>query len=571
MKLKDEFVAALAGVCDQASGMQREDGRFAHPDSGYSVLNQYAGYYFAFLFACPHERNPYFGDERLLERAVAGWNFYRTQMTEDGLTQIYTMNQYWNKTLDEWGIYYWMQTIELLRSRLSEEQIGQWNESIDAAMRTMVAEVRQTSASESYRRLLAANSVANHFVWKVLCCYRYGSLRGDAELTAWARGEMELIVSFQTESGIWLESHTPVVRYADVTICAVSLFAHYDRNGRAEETVRRNLAFVLSATYPNLSKNDCLDGRNRYTEAISAYTALTFHRYAQGRSYLLAWIRGVRSLNDTAHSIGRRLQGLAVLTDLTALLPDDIEVRPDEENAWRQTSSVRFGDLKASIVRENGWVATLCGLEQRTFGNRWILERQNLLSLYHEDGGILVGGGHSIAQPELSSFTVASAGKLHYLPGAGRLTDDGRGLVLEYAGRTCTIAVVGIRDGAVTVRYAVQGLTATERACVQIPLPRVRGAAVRCGERQWTPGEAALSCDIEAGREFRYKHFDWTLNRDAMFGYPHMPFNSYTQKQRKSLDEAFAVLRVELNADAAELELTIVRCPGDPLDGGPHT
>ena len=101
---------------------------------------------------------------------------------------------------------------------------------------------------------------------------------------------------------------------------AISLFEMYDNNENAAKSVRKSLNYVMNTLYPDFTKNDCLDGRNRYSKSVVSYTALTFAKYNEGICYLTKWIDHVRENNN----IGKELQGLAVITDITRFIASDM-------------------------------------------------------------------------------------------------------------------------------------------------------------------------------------------------------------------------------------------------------
>lgn len=556
MNLRTELLETLTGVYDSIGGMQDATGRFRHPDAGYSIYGQYAGYYFALLYTFEREGNPYYLDENTLARAVKGWDYYATQITEAGLANIITFNdQYWGDVLDEWGLYYWINTVELLKPFLPAAKTAEWSERIDVAAAAAGDVIERTSSSAAYLESLRENSVQNHFVWTVLCYYRYGMVRGDRAIMDRAETEMERILSFRHEAGLWLEERTPVVKYAEVTACAVSLFEMYSSNAKASEAVEHNLQYVLATLYPDFTKNECMDGRNRYARGITHYTAPTFYKSDAGKAYLTRWVRYIREQGD----VDKDLKGVTVLADMARMMPEEAE--RSEEDVWRYVpESTRYEGLKAVIERKRDWVVTMCGLEQKTLNNRWFLERQNLVSVFDRASGLLVGGGHSIAQPELSTFAVVSAGTLYYLPQEGALEPEGLGIRAVYGGRICTVRATAMTEQETKLVYRVEGLLETERAYVQIPFFVGGGGGSINVQGADVPLDSEPQCRfVPSNAAFVFKNVEYRLTSDAEFRYPILPYNSYKQAQRRQFGEAFGALKVELDDRSNEVELTLRR------------
>src|SRR5690606_29116354 len=113
----------------------------------------------------------------------------------------------------------------------------------------------------------------------------------------------------------------------------------------------------------------------------------------------------------------------------------------------------RWAPFNTAITRREGWTVTLAGATPRASASRFVLERQNLLGIFHEQTGLLIGGGNSVAQPEFSSFNIVAEGKVHYLHADSRLAEDGLGLSLQYGPRWCRIQAE-IRNGReMEIRY----------------------------------------------------------------------------------------------------------------------
>src|SRR5690606_30685604 len=75
--------------------------------------------------------------------------------------------------------------------------------------------------------------------------------------------------------------------------------------------------------------------------------------------------------------------------------------------AYRSAPERRFlmgGD--ALIAREDPWIVSLSAYCCERTPNRFIQDRQNLISIYHRDAGLIIGGGNTKLQPFWSTLTV---------------------------------------------------------------------------------------------------------------------------------------------------------------------
>jgi hypothetical protein len=555
MNLREKFFTTLAPLYDEVASAQQASGCFRTEPMKYTIYGQYAGIYFAYLYTHEHPENRYFHDAETLRRAVSGWDYYAAQISAEGKARIITYDQFWYDAVDEWGCYYWMNTLELLKVHLDSETVERWNQWIDRIASRLAQNIEQAVADPKYLAELSKGCADNHTIWALLCLYRYAMLRNDEGLRASSRNHLEKVLEHQLPSGTWMEGGTLVVGYGEVTICAISLFELYDDNPRAGNAVRKNLDYRLETLYPNFRGNDCLEGRTNYSKGIVPYTALTFNRYPEGRDYLARWIDYLNSEQPAGRRLHEALQGLAVISDLATLLPETEE--PEDLTIPSVPPVTFWPEIQSRIVRQDGWIVTMCCLAPPSRLNRWILERQNLVSVFHEESGLLVGGGHSIAQPEFSIFNFISKGTLHYLHHDGELTPDG--MKLRYGGCCCQVEAL-IVGGSVRLRYRAENLGETDRVRVNVPLWTDEAGSVSIGGKNFSFGAGAFSADVAPGDILAWTAVQMTATARAQLRYPFSPFNPYKKSGTPNeFSNRQAVLTLELTSDSSDCEIVIQR------------
>src|SRR5438132_11362652 len=69
------------------------------------------------------------------------------------------------------------------------------------------------------------------------------------------------------------------------------------------------------------------------------------------------------------------------------------------------------------VVRHGPWFACLSAYEAEISDKRWIQDRQNFVSLFHDKTGLILGGGNTKLQPLWSTFTVGDPALLFHKPG----------------------------------------------------------------------------------------------------------------------------------------------------------
>src|SRR5438270_6622014 len=114
-------------------------------------------------------------------------------------------------------------------------------------------------------------------------------------------------------------------------------------------------------------------------------------------------------------------------------------------------------DHNAMTRRAGAWFTCLSAYHTCVSDSRWIQDRQNLVSLFHEKTGLIIGGGNTKLQPLFSTFTVGDVHLLSYKPGDenpnflppgelvhaptdAKLSADASALELNYGGVKCRVA-----------------------------------------------------------------------------------------------------------------------------------
>lgn len=556
MTLKHLFNRKLIAVYDRIAAQQESNGQFRDPQEGYTIYGQYAGYYFAWLYSLNHSENPYFQQPETLQRAIAGWEYYADSILETGQIPVITKDRYWHDTIDEWGFYYWLQTIELIGAHLDLQKRERWTSLLHRIGKVLVEYVEKLSDEVHFTDNLKTHSVANHHVWFVLAMYRYGIFCDDAAIRDRAREIMERILAAQLSCGTWLEGGgTAVVGYGEVTSCAISLFELLDNNAKARQALERNFDYVRNTTFPGLLKNDCIDGRTWFSSKPFGYTAPSFWQFEKGRAYLTAWIERQAAVDADDRGLERGLQGLAVMTDIAAALSEDVE-SDETPCTFAESTDTDWPELQARIWRNEDWTITGCCLKPMASASRWIMQRQNLISVFHRDSGLIIGGGHSMAQPEFSCFNVIAAGRVSYLHDQGAVLENG--LRLRYDSVYCEIHAKFMGTNQLQLHYSVDDLGENDKALAQLPLWIAGLDEVQVAGISHTLKKGSLAIDIPAGEVLKIGNTNLTLSENARLLYPLDGYSPYVREQPENAKlRRQAVLQVKLYPWQNQLDVKV--------------
>jgi len=124
-----------------------------------------------------------------------------------------------------------------------------------------------------------------------------------------------------------------------------------------------------------------------------------------------------------------------------------------------------------SMIRRKGdWFICISAYHCPVYEKRWIQDRQNFVSVFHDGVGLIVGGGNTKLQPLWSNFTVGDISLLHHTPGdispkftpppgivhipsaAALEKADPPGLLLAYDGERCEIVAEPVNDTTLNIR-----------------------------------------------------------------------------------------------------------------------
>ncbi len=547
---------SMVGIYDDVSRMVTDKGETIVPEKGHILYSQYTGLYFAELYVNNKFENPYYKDPKTLEMAIKCWEFFYTLTDAEGETKLVTFDNYWGKCVDEWGVFHWMNSLELIKPYMDTDTVQKWSDRIDVIMqKKIIPGVKKQLHSNTFRYSIANHEVANHFCWHVVAAYRYGMLKDDKKAMEIADKVMNLIADGQTLSGTWYEGKTLVSKYATVTIGALSKYYFLSGNEKILNALRKSLTYISKLMYPDFSVSAAIDTRNRYSKHFAPMNFPAAYSYFdEGKEVVSTFVTAIQNILTNKSFIGST-QGIAMLVENYRHIKDDFMVSPVKEfRLYNET--VCMPEENVLILKDKKWVVDMCCQTIKTYGSRWILERQNLFAVYNDDCGLIVGGGHSIAQPQLSCFNIVSHGKLYYTHEEGMLSNDNKGMNLTYGNKKCTVRFE-FEEESLIIYYNVEGLSETERAYVNIPLFVGLGESVTVNDKKYLFGKEYFGTGVPKDSFVEYKGKKLYLSDEAVFNYPLIPYNSYVVNHQKSFEETFAVITVEFEHNRHDLKVII--------------
>jgi len=483
---------------------------------------------------------------------------YYNVIEDDGRTEFYGMGGFkWGKNLtDGWPLFCWQEALRLLEPDLPPGLFRRHREKIAKIIAMHFDEVnRKISADHDPFK----TRVHNLLVWDALMLYRAGMLWRNEAWQALGTDVLRKACKAQQPDGWWSE-YGPIVGYSLVTATAISLYCEWSGDKDALIAMERAAGYHDAFAYPDGTMIETIDGRMRYHPGIMMYLPPSFSRFPAGRDYLERAVRTLakEDVFEVPHIQGFSFLGF-VYEHLTDAPPDVVQGR----------QFIVMPALHSAVARPGRWCCALCGYENCTSTGGFYLERQNLLSVWHAQTGLIAGGGHSNYQPEFSSFNVIDRkGILYYLHADPRILSREREmtLALSYGGLPVSIFVHLIDDRRIAIRYSAESFTSDTFARYAVRanliLAARPGTPIRCKTLDANLDGTSLSWTEENFRN-GIEHNGWRLripprkNESVAVKWPFYPYNSYRTDRKSELKEAAIIASAQLFPDEPAIEYEI--------------
>ena len=539
--LKSKLLDLLVTAVEQAlPRFQEETGRFitapdgplapgAKPEEiGWCPINQDIVYALATTYHEPH--NPYFGSPRLLDIACRAGDAIRGFQYPDGQVEFLKADgSKWGPTYMGWTNYAWLEAYDLLREELGEERRRRWEEGL-------------TLAHAGQARELQTAGVHNIPAWKAMGCYRAGQIFNRPD---WQRIGQEMIakvVAAQAPGGFWPEHGGPSTLYNLVYVHALGLYYHFAHDASVLPALQVATDFHTLFTYPDGPVVETIDGRVKYRRDIGNFGLPGFSLFPRGRRYVRFLVDAMRPDRDLVHCQG-------------GLLPSAYHHMSDGEEEPIPLDQERFCSNyrdRAIVCRERPWFACLSAFVAPAADSRWGQDRQSFLSLWHEDCGLIIGGGNSKEQPEWSSFVADG----RYLPDRARTVDGGCAVALAYGNVYCLLEL-DVQPDAVTIIGQAEKGSALQQLVVNIK----RGQTLQTATGLRTvAADAPLNWDTrQLGQWLQVDNWRIEVPHGARLQWPSMPFNPYAADAAAPQGAEMGVLSAHLDGASVRWRVTVLR------------
>ena len=443
----------------------------------------------------------------------------------------------WGPIFMPWTYSRWLRAFGIIREAMSEDARRRWED----ALLLGYEGIADTALGRIH------NIPAHH----AMGLYHAGQLFDNAAWRDQARDFLMRVCEDQHADGYWSEHVGPVV--ACNFVYAEALGVYHAQSGDCDvlPTLERAASFRAEFVYPDGSRIETIDERNPYhAGAVEGNVGFSF--CASGREFLRhQWQHVARITPDTAASF--------LLYGREGSLP------ASSDDASRRQAILGRDD--AVVRREGPWFVCLSAFVSPLTENRWVQDRQNFVSIYHDRLGLVLGGGNTKLQPRWSNFTAGEMGLLAHeagdtnpafapppglvhVPSQIALDAGSLSLELDYGTARTRLTVEILDDARVCLRYDVLERDAADVRAHLTFLPTFGSAAETAAGPLGDLSEEPFAVGDCGGW---IAHGGWRLStpHGAEARWPVAPHNPYRKDGHAEVSEGRLVVSLPFSAENA--------------------
>ncbi|MFH1566653.1 MAG: hypothetical protein ABIL09_01545, partial [Gemmatimonadota bacterium] len=446
----------------------------------------------------------------------------------------------------------WIRAYQLVREALDEATRRRW----EAGLRLGYEGIARTC-------LERLHNIPAHHAMGLYCA---GQVFERADWREQAAAFMGRVAAAQSPNGWWAEHQGPVVAYNFVYSECLGIYHALSGDAAVLPALERAAVYHANLTYPDGSPVETVDGRNPYHPGRRLGNPGFSHTPA-GRGYLKE-----QHAQHIAAGAEFGADYAASMLLHTGRGPAQPTAAAQERHDWRMGA-------EALVRRRRPWFLCLSAFIAPIPENRWGQDRQSFASLFHDDAGLILGGGNTKLQPRWSTFAVGDPALLFHTPGdeepdfrarqgllhvpdrAAYADDPERpAVVLGYGGVEGRLEVHLLDEHAAEVTLSASGFTHLPVEGHLTLLPHLGQPLRHSGGEEVVLGEEAVSWEGGDGAWIEPGGWRLTLPAGTRLVWPVLPHNPYRKAGDATAAEGRLVVCVPLAAarPAVTLRLTVL-------------
>ncbi|MFZ2644455.1 MAG: hypothetical protein WA117_25925 [Verrucomicrobiia bacterium] len=541
---REKFLRSLVeDVPAILKSQNRQTGRFG--SEPWICTDQNPVFPLAAAWAIEDKANPYYHSAEVLEAVMKAGDALVADQDKNGMWTFRKKDHStWGQILMPWTYSRWIRAFALIKDSMPAERRQYWEKGLLLGFSNI-----------SKGCLGHVHNIPSHHAMALYCA---GLCFNRDDWKQQARAFMAKVVAAQTPGGWWVEHSGPVVAYNFVYSEALGVYYAMSRDASVLEALRRAAVFHGTFVYPDGSNVETVDERNPY-EIGTAHGKVGFTFTPVERNVGFSFTPEGRGFLQ--HQFQLRQWSVAADEAACHLLYGQsgpaarLAADSDEQLAV-------VGNNEALVLRRKPWFICMSAFICDQSTSRWIQDRQNFVSIFHDRTGLIVGGGNTKMQPFWSNFTVGDTALLQHKPGdenpkfkpkdglvhlpsAARLRaeKDAPGLDLTYGGEDCRITAQPKGDRTLTLVCEVSRKSDKAVEAHIVFLPRI-GKSVTCASGKTVKlGEAAFDwAAADIGAWFEHGGVRVNVPPGARLAWPKKRHSPYTKDGRSGLHDARLVL-----------------------------
>jgi hypothetical protein len=528
----------------------KETGRFG---TGIWIVNdQHPMYPLSVAWATKIDgvENPYYHNAEVLEAIMSAGDALIADQDSQGMWEFRKKDgSTWGQIYQPWTYSRWIRAFNLIKDGMPPDRRANWEKGLILGFTGIAA----TEPQKKMQNIPLHNCMGLYLAAKIFN-------RPD-----WEKAAVDYLhagVAEQHPDGYWTEHSGPVVMYNGVYVDALGQYYGMSGDKTVLDALARSSKFHAAMTYPDGRAVETVDERNGYHENIAGIN-IGFAFTPEGRGYVKRQIETLAKHTD--NPVGPEIAASFILYGVEG------EIAPPPRSGDVYVS----GDKQAMTRRQGPWFTCLTSYTADVPQNRWIQDRQNFVSLFHDDTSLILGGGNTKLQPLWSTFTVGDvsllkhkagdedpkfippAGIIH-TPGSASLDPEKSRVELNYGDVKCSVAVDISDPAKAKLTYTLHSPQQKDVAAHVTLIPKFKQRWSTASGKSGTLSEEPFALAAgEAGEWFAHRGFRIAIPKNASVTWPALPHNPYRKDGRAEPAEGRIVITLPLSSDQPSQHITV--------------
>ncbi|MBP7140279.1 MAG: hypothetical protein KBA71_00085 [Opitutaceae bacterium] len=547
LTFKDRLEPRLVGMIPELiKEFSPETGRFKQ--GPFDARGQDPIYTLATVYSLNFAGNPYYKSHEILNMIIAGGDALIREQDDRGMWPFNKNGSYWGQTFMCWTYSRWIRTYIIIKADMPANQKNRW----DSALRKGYESISRTELKR----------ITNISTQLATALYMAGLAFDREDWKLQATDFLHRVIATQHKPGYWSEHLGPTVIYNYVYTDALGIYYAFSRDAAAARALERASAFHLNFTYPDGSNIETVDERNPYHAGASYNHNLGFSYSPEGRAFL----------SRQWDNLDWKLSADAISSYLL-YGEEGPMVIPPSENTY---ALVEDGAPRATVTRKGPWILVMSAYTSPLVQDRWIQDRQNLVSIWHDSTKLILGGGNTKLQPAWSNFTVgdmhvlrhtpgeerpdfAPKGELYWIPSHATITNgDFPALALTYGPVQCQIALKPIDANRLKYEVSAKSETPLTVLAHLTLMPKLGANLNTSGGYRGKLESTAIELDsARLGNGMEYGDIQLELPEGTTLHWPALPHNPYMKNGHSDPKEGRIELRIPLVPNGTSKTVTL--------------